>query len=283
MATVQKKTVLITGCSTGGIGWAMAKTFHKRGFYVFATARDPSKAADLSELSDVEILELDVTVPQTISRSKDIVAKRTGGTLDVLINNAGVEFVSPLLDVDIADAKRLYDVNVWGPLTVVQAFAPLLIEAKGVVSNHSSIDVVLSMAWAGIFSSSKAAEARISETLRLELEPLGVRVVTVMSGSADTPMFGKPGGQLRLPKTSYYYNAQDAANQERMDHQSKATKVEVLAEKLVEEVLGGAKGQIWHGAFASLVRFMTWAFPTWYVDRLVNAERGLGQVKRRMH
>ncbi|TKA66548.1 hypothetical protein B0A55_08497 [Friedmanniomyces simplex] len=283
MSTVQKKTVLITGCSTGGIGWAMAKTFHKRGFYVFATARDPSNAADLSELSDVEILELDVTVPQTISRSKDIVAKRTGGTLDVLINNAGVEFVSPLLDVNIAEAKRLYDVNVWGPLTVVQAFAPLLIEAKGVVSNHSSIDAVLSMAWAGIFASSKAAEARISETLRLELEPLGVRVVTVMSGSADTPMFGKPGGQSRLPKTSYYYDAQDAANKERMDHQSKATKVEVLAEKLVEEVLGGAKGHIWHGAFASLVRFMTWAFPTWYVDRLVNAERGLGQVKRRLH
>ena len=92
----------------------MAKIFHERGFYVFAT-----------------------------------VAKRTGGTLDVLINNAGVEFVSPLLDVDIAEAKRLYDVNVRGPLAMVQAFSPLLIEAKGIVSNHSSIDAVLSMVWAG--------------------------------------------------------------------------------------------------------------------------------------
>jgi 1-acylglycerone phosphate reductase len=149
MATVQKKTVLITGCSTGGIGWAMAKIFHERGFYVFATARDPSKAADLSELSNVEILKLDVTVPQTISQCKDTVAKRTGGKLDVLVNNAGVEFVCPLLDVDVAEAKRLYDVNVWGPLAMVQAFAPLLIEAKGIVSNQSSIDAVLSMVWAG--------------------------------------------------------------------------------------------------------------------------------------
>lgn len=279
MATVQKKTVLITGCSTGGIGWAMAKIFHERGFYVFATARDISKAVDLSELSDVEILMLDVTVPQTISQCKNAVAKRTGGKLDVLINNAGVEFVSPLLDVDVAGAKRLYDVNVWGPLAIVQAFAPLLIEAKGIISNQSSIDAALSMVWAGIFASSKAAEARISETLRLELEPLGVRVVTVMCGSADTPMFGKPGGQMKLPETSYYYNVQDAAYKERMDHQSKAMKVEVLADKLVKDILGGARGPIWHGAFAPTVRFATWMFPTWLVDKLVNSERGLDLVK----
>jgi 1-acylglycerone phosphate reductase len=65
-----------------------------------------------------------------------------------------------------------------------------------------------------------------------------------------------------------------------MDHQSKAMKVDVLADKLVRDILGGAKGMIWHGALASLVRYMTWALPTWIVDRLVNAERGLGHVKR---
>lgn len=149
MAVIQKKSVLITGCSTGGIGWAMAKIFHGRGFHVFATARDPAKVGDLSDLSDVEILELDVTIPQTISQCRDAVAKRTGGKLDVLVNNAGVDLQSPLLDVDIAEAKSLWDVNVWGPLAMVQAFAPLLIQAKGVISNQSSIDAVLNMAWAG--------------------------------------------------------------------------------------------------------------------------------------
>ena len=149
MATLQQKTVLITGCSTGGIGWAVARVFHARGFHVFATVRNLSMARDLSELSNVEILELDVTVPQTITRCRDTVAKRTGGKLDILVNNAGVESIKPLLDVDISEAKRLYDVNVWGPLTMVQAFAPLLIEAKGVIVNQSSIDGVLSMAWSG--------------------------------------------------------------------------------------------------------------------------------------
>jgi len=117
--------------------------------------------------------------------------------------------------------------------------------------------------------------------MRLELEPLGVRVVTVMCGSVDTPMFGKPGGHMQLPETSYYYNVQDAAYKERMDHQRQAMKVGVLAEKLIKDILGGAKGPVWHGALASLVRFMTWACPTWYVDTLGNSERGLEHVKRR--
>ncbi|MCJ1431617.1 hypothetical protein MMC27_000972 [Xylographa pallens] len=280
MATVLKKTVLITGCSPGGIGWAMAKNFHQRGFYVFATARNPSKTVDLAKLSDIEILELDVTVPKTIEHCKEIVAKRTGGSLDVLVNNAGVEFNRPLLDTDLAEAKRLYDVNVWGPLAMVQAFAPLLIEAKGVVFNQSSIDGTLNMVWAGIFASSKSAVARMSETLRVELEPLGVRVVTSICGSADTPMFGKPGGPMNLPETSYYDGVQDAAWKERMDHQRQAMNVDVLAGKLVKDIVGGTRGVIWHGAFAPLVRWASWLNVTWLVDRLINSARGLSQVKR---
>lgn len=151
MATVAKKTALVTGCSTGGIGWAMTKVLHKRGYYVFATVRggDPSKAEGLSDLGDVEILDVDVTDTDTIQRARDVVAKRTGGRLDLLMNNAGAEFVCPLLDTDIAEAKKLYDVNVWGPLAMVQAFAPLLVEAQGIVTNHTSIASVLPLAWSG--------------------------------------------------------------------------------------------------------------------------------------
>ncbi|CAI6336138.1 unnamed protein product [Periconia digitata] len=281
MATVLGKTVLITGCSTGGIGWALARNFRRRGYYVFATARDPSKVTNLAELEDIEILELDVTVPSTIEKCKEIVAKRTGGTLDLLVNNAGIEFNSPLLDTDIPEARRLYDVNVWGVLAMVQAFAPLLIEAKGVIFNQSSIDGELNMVWAGIFASSKSAVARISETLRIELEPLGVRVLTSICGSADTPMFGKPGGPMELPKASYYHGVQDAAWKERMDHQRQAMNVDVLAEKLAKDILGGTKGVTWHGAFAPSVRWASWLNLIWLMDRLINSARGLNLVKRR--
>lgn len=306
MATVTKKSVLITGCSTGGIGWAMAKTFHERGFYVFATARDLSRTGILTELENIELLELDVTIPKTIAQCKERVTKRTGGRLDVLVNNAGVEFNSPLLDTDLDEAKKLFDVNVWGPLAMVQAFAPLLVEAKGVVFNQSSIDGALNMVWAGklsmlascdffitrrltqmkiscaylgIFASSKSAVARMSETLRVELEPLGVRVVTSICGSADTPMFSKPGGPMKLPETSYYHGVAEEAWKERMDHQRQATDVEVLAGKLVKDITGGKRGIIWHGAFASLVRWASWLNVTWFVDRMINSARGLNKVK----
>lgn len=165
MATVTKKSVLITGCSTGGIGWAMAKTFHERGFYVFATARDVSRTGILTDLENIEILELDVTIPKTISQCKERVTKRTGGRLDVLVNNAGVEFNSPLLDTDIDEAKKLFDVNVWGPLAMVQAFAPLLVEAKGVVFNQSSIDGALNMVWAGKLSMLASCDFFLIRTL----------------------------------------------------------------------------------------------------------------------
>jgi len=281
MATVQKKTVLITGCSAGGIGSAMAHQFHQRGFYVFATARNTSTIPlDLATLSDLEIVELDVTLPQTISHCKAIVSQRTGGRLDVLVNNAGVESNSPLLDVGVAEAKRLYDVNVWGPLLMVQAFASLLIEAKGVVFNQSSIDGALNMVWAGVFASSRCAGARLSETLRVEMEPLGVRVVTSVCGSADTPLFGKPGGPMELPEGSYYRGVADAAWRERIDHQRQAMDVDVLAGKLVRDVVGGARGVIWHGAFAPLVKWASWLNVTWLVDRLINSQRGLYLVKR---
>lgn len=169
MATVQKKTVLITGCSPNGIGHAMAKHFHANNYYVFATTRNLSTSTDASfaSLPDMEMLELDVTLPPTIARCKDIVTKRTGGTLDVLVNNAGVEFNSPLLDTNVTEAKKLFDTNVWGVLEMVQAFAPLLIEAKGVVFNQSSIDAELNMVWAGTFCVPSVARATLPFSLFL--------------------------------------------------------------------------------------------------------------------
>lgn len=84
-AEIQKKTVLITGCSTGSIGWALTKTFLEHDFHVFAGVRSRSKAQDLAELSNVVLIELDVTVSQTISHCKELIAERTDGKLDVLV------------------------------------------------------------------------------------------------------------------------------------------------------------------------------------------------------
>lgn len=143
------KTVLITGCSNGGLGAAMAKVYHAKGFQVFATIRNKAKAGSLGEIDGIEIIELEVTSVESIRQCANVVAKHTGGALDILVNNAGVNAVVPLLDVSLDDAKKVYDANVWSVVAMAQAFAPMLIRAKGTMCNISSVSGEMVFAWAG--------------------------------------------------------------------------------------------------------------------------------------
>ena len=137
------KTVLITGTSAGGIGSALAFAFQKRGLRVFATARNTSKIDPaLADLPNVELLSLDVTSDASIAAAAAEVKERTGGKLDFLVNNSGVGYVMPFLDLDMDEAKKLFDMNFWGVLAATKAFAPMLIEAKGAIVNISSIAAV---------------------------------------------------------------------------------------------------------------------------------------------
>lgn len=142
-------SVLVTGCSAGGIGAALCREFQRHGLYVFATARSPSKIGDLAELPNVTILTLDVTSSTSIASAVEAVKKQTGGSLNYLVNNSGSQQVMPILDVDIDQAKKMYDVNVWGVVAVTQAFAPLIIAAKGTIINIGSIAGCLYLPWIG--------------------------------------------------------------------------------------------------------------------------------------
>lgn len=82
------KTVLITGCSEGGIGHSLALEWHKRGYKVFATARKLESMKQL-DAAGIECVVIDVTDTASLKKAKEIVGTKTGGTLDFLINNAG--------------------------------------------------------------------------------------------------------------------------------------------------------------------------------------------------
>jgi 1-acylglycerone phosphate reductase len=134
------KSVLITGCSTGGIGHALALTFQRKGFTVFATARDISKMSDLTSLPNMHCLALDVTSKSSISEAVHFVATHTNGRgLDILINNSGQQYVRPLMDMDEEEARKMFDVNFWGVFAVTQAFVDMLILARGAIVNVASI------------------------------------------------------------------------------------------------------------------------------------------------
>ncbi len=117
-----EKHVLVNGCSEGGIGAALVVCFQKHGLHVFATARKPSKMANLENLPNVTLLELDVTNPSSISDAVEVVKQSTGGKLDCLCNNAGSLIMMPALDTNIAEARKMFEVNLWGVFATTQAF-----------------------------------------------------------------------------------------------------------------------------------------------------------------
>jgi len=143
-----KGSVLITGCSDDGIGSALTLTFVKRGFRVFATARNTASMTRFQDFN-VTLLALDVLDAKQIEATVAIVSKETGGKLDYLVNNAGCTRFMPLLDEDIEETKEFYDTNVWALLQLVQAFSPLLIEAKGTVVFIASVYSHLNVSWQG--------------------------------------------------------------------------------------------------------------------------------------
>ncbi|KAI1122062.1 putative short-chain dehydrogenases/reductase [Nemania abortiva] len=278
---MSEKTVLITGCNHGGLGAAMARVYRTRGFKVFATVRNTAKAGSLGETEGIEILELEVTSKESIQQCVETVGKLTGGSLDILVNNAGVGRVMPLLDLNIDEAKKVYDVNVWAMIAMTQAFAPMLIKAKGIVCNSSSVSGELVFAWMGTYCSSRAATTTISETLRLEMAPLGVRVVTAILGAIETTG-NDPArkGEFELPSGSYYQKIRDIINRY---HKAlvftKKQNVDVAANNIVNDVLKGESIFIRRGESSTLSWLSSTFLPHSMIVSIVNGGSGLAELR----
>ncbi|KAK9482080.1 hypothetical protein V1527DRAFT_477521 [Lipomyces starkeyi] len=269
------KSVLITGCSDGGIGSALAHAFQSRGLHVFATARTLSKMSQLAQLSNVTLITLDVTKISSIASAVEIVKSKTGGTLDYLVNNSGVGYVTPTLDIDIDVAKGLFDVNVWGVLAVTQAFASLVIAANGSIVNISSAGGCLYPPWLSVYTASKAALTTLSETLRLEMAPFGVKVLTVVTGVVESNFFENTP-EYKLPATSRYkpIEARIATRARGEDYQSRMN-AQKYAHRVVNDVLQSASGKIYRGKMASIVRYASAYLPTFVLDWLLLKQTGL--------
>ncbi|KAE9364072.1 oxidoreductase [Stipitochalara longipes BDJ] len=201
------RSVLITGCSQGGAGEALARVFHQNGFRVFATARSLDTIQHL-KVDGIEILQLDVLEAQSIDNTAATISSITGGTLDILINNAGAGYIAPMLDVDFSKASKIFDLNVFAPFALVNSFIPLLIAGKGTVVNIGSYADALPIPWQGIYNASKAALRSLTDNLRLELRPFNVNVVYIAAGGIRSK-FLENLGTVYVSKTSLYYPARE--------------------------------------------------------------------------
>lgn len=272
-----QRSVLITGCSDGGLGAALALEFHKQGLHVYATARNVSKMKGL-QAHGIETLQLDVLSDSSI---KACVEKLSH--LDILINNAGAGYNMPFSDLSIAEAKKVFDVNVWAYLAVSQACLPLILKSKGIIANNLSIAAVTTIPFQSTYNASKAAMNLFSDTMRLELEPFGVRVVNLLTGSVFSNLItnttsGAPG----LPKGSIYEPAR-AVVENTMSGEP-FVKAGIPASKWAEQVVGDLikptpPSNIWRGASALLVRIGT-ILPLGTFDGMVKKWVGLDAVAK---
>ncbi|KAL3456726.1 hypothetical protein BJX64DRAFT_36943 [Aspergillus heterothallicus] len=279
MADKPRKTVLITGCSAGGAGSALAEAFAARGLHVFATARSVSKMSHLEKNDHITLLQLDIEDPESIAVAVEAVKKHTGGTLDYLVNNAGISWVRPALDTDLAQARKVFEVNYWGAVNVTHAFAPLVIEAKGTIANVSSLASVVLAPWVSFYAASKAAIRAYSEVLRQELAPLGVKVVTVMSGVIRTNIFAN-NPEPKLPEDSLWKGAKQEISDNGTGTAQGPLSVspEDFAKSVVDSLLAGSNGQIFKGGMAGAGWFMSSFLPQWLLDRVVKTGMGLEKV-----
>lgn len=238
------KTVLITGCSSG-IGNALAREFRSRGLRVFATARNADSLSDLSDLG-IEALSLEVTSKESIEALKETIDERTEGAgLDLLVNNAGRNYTVPALDVEYEEIQKTFETNVFAVMRICQAFAPLLIKAKGTIVQIGSLAAVIPYVFGSVYNASKGALHSYSDTLRVELAPFDVKVVNVITGGVKSNIARTT---RKLPEGSIYVPVATEYDRRLVHSQEGAMPNEAYARSVVGQVLRSVpRDQIWEG------------------------------------
>jgi short-subunit dehydrogenase len=184
------RTAIITGASSG-IGQAVAAEFAGRGANVVLASRSRDKLESLaSKLAALPGRALVVATDVTQNIAVEALVRRAAeefGSVDILINNAGVGLFAPIADGNVENARYLFEVNFWGALHCIQTATPYMLEqGSGHIVNVSSVAGHVSPPYMGIYAATKHALAAISDALRVELGGTGVGVSTIYPGLTDT-------------------------------------------------------------------------------------------------
>lgn len=215
----EKKTVLITGCSSG-FGTLLVRAFLHNGWRVVATMRQAEARIELfaDELErygdDLFVETLDVTSSDDRDAITAKIATIGNQTLDCLINNAGYALFGALEDCSEAQLREQYEVNLVAPVLLTRAMLPYLRASKGSVINISSIMSFVGFPMSSAYCSSKAGLSMMSESLKHELEPLGLKVHSIepggfRTGFADNSQWGGENKEAYTAQTSRFHQLQN--------------------------------------------------------------------------
>lgn len=197
-------TALITGCSTG-IGRELAAQLHALGWTVFVTARKLNSLASFAEQEGFIPIELDVNHPE--QRAALAAKLQAHGQLDLLVNNAGYGAMGPIIEMPAEQLQLQFDTNVFAPVALAQLCFPLLRNSnKGCIVNLGSISGIVTTPFSGAYCATKSALHSLSDAMRMELAPFGIKVITIMPGAIASEFGNNASGSLSstLPSNSVY-------------------------------------------------------------------------------
>lgn len=237
---MDKKTIFITGCSTG-IGRITAKYFQEKGWNVVATVRgNPADDIELRMLDNVLVASLDVTKEDTI-RPAVLEAINKFGKIDVLLNNAGYGSYGTLEATPETAIRKQFDVNVIGALLVTKNILPYMRKEKdGIVINISSMGGKISFPLGTLYHGSKFAVEGMSEALSFELEAIGITVKMIEPGMINTNFAETVGASFNAdPALKEYGYFVEKVRQGMEQAGSNHSEPLVVAEKIFEAATDG--------------------------------------------
>lgn len=239
MDNYEKQVVLITGCSNGGIGHALALAFAAENCLVVATARSLSSMADLDQNPNFFLQELDILSDQSVQNVLSHVLEKFG-RIDIVVNNAGVQCIGPLAEIPLSSLEQTFNTNVYGSMRMIQAVVPhMASRKKGKIVNMGSITVLGPGPWSGSYTASKAALHSLTDTLRLELRPFGIDVINVVPGAVKSNIGNSAiANYSQMPEWKLYKQFEAAIRARAYFSQgSKSTPSEEFAKKTVAALL----------------------------------------------
>ncbi|HBB49181.1 MAG TPA: short-chain dehydrogenase/reductase [Flavobacteriaceae bacterium] len=222
------QVVLVTGASSG-IGREIATTLLGHNYKVYGTSRNPERYADLP----FTMLQLDLHKSESLKRAvADLV--KLEGRIDVLVNNAGAGITGPLEETPMAESKKAFDTNFFGPMQLINTVLPVMrAQNSGCIINISSIAGYMGLPFRGIYSATKSALEIITEAYRIELAPYNIRICSVAPGDFATNIAAGRYHAPVIPGSPYAQTyGQTLALMD--SHVARAPSPEPMAKKILE-------------------------------------------------
>lgn len=201
---MSEKVWFVTGCSSG-FGRELAKMVLDRGYRCVVTARDPAKAEDIAKgrQDHALVLELDVTDPVEIEAAVHSAVTHFG-RIDVLVNNAGIGYFSSVEESDEDEFRTMFEINFFGLSAMTRAVLPIMRKQHtGHIVNISSIGGLRSFPALAYYNATKYAVEGFSESLSLEVAPLGIKVTIVEPSGFRTDWAGRSANETKSGIADY--------------------------------------------------------------------------------